>query len=72
MTTSTESSETLATEIADIDKCYHGVRFDPAEAAGLTASEVRRRFPRLDGRCERCGYEGIAYASQEHYYMGDW
>lgn len=35
--------------------------------------EVRRRWPRLDGRCPKgCGFSGIAYASYEHYTMGDW
>jgi hypothetical protein len=65
---------TSVAEITDIDKCDHGLRFNPVEAAGLSSSEVRRLFPRLDGRCERCGYEGIAYASAEHFlhYAGDW
>ena len=35
--------------------------------------DVRRRWPRLDGACPKgCGYVGIAYASVEHYTMGDW
>lgn len=54
------------------EECDHGIVFDPAAAAEMSSSEVRRRFPRLDGRCEKCGYEGIAYASPEHYYSGDW
>lgn len=35
--------------------------------------EVRKRFPRLHGECpKKCGFVGIAYASSEHYVMGDW
>jgi hypothetical protein len=35
--------------------------------------EVRRRWPRLDGKCPKgCGYEGICYASTAHYVAGDW
>lgn len=34
---------------------------------------VRKRFPRLDGRCPKgCGYSGIGYASTAHYVYGDW
>lgn len=37
------------------------------------AAEVRRRWPRLDGPCPLgCGYNGIYYASYEHYISGDW
>jgi len=37
------------------------------------ASEVRKRWPRLDGTCPKgCGFVGIAYASHEHYTKGDW
>lgn len=36
-------------------------------------AEVRRRFPRLFGRCPKgCGVDGIGYASMEHYQLGDW
>ena len=56
----------------DVNECDHSVLFDLAEAAGLSSSEVQKKFPRLDGRCEICGYEGLAYASVEHYYAGDW
>jgi hypothetical protein len=36
-------------------------------------AEVRARWPRLHGKCPLgCGFEGIAYASSEHYIMGDW
>lgn len=53
--------------------CKHGVTFDSPAARGLPAREVRKRWPRLDGLCPLgCGYNGIAYASKEHYVMGDW
>lgn len=36
-------------------------------------SEVRQRWPRLWGKCPKgCGFDGIAYASQLHFVMGDW
>ena len=53
-------------------KCGHGVSFDPEAARGLPSDEVRRRWPRFAGRCERCGYEGIDYASMAHMVAGDW
>ncbi len=62
----------MKVEPKKVTECDHGVRFDLTEASGLSASEVRKKFPRLDGRCELCGYEGIAHASIEHYYAGDW
>lgn len=35
--------------------------------------EIRKRWPRLFGPCpKRCGFNGIAYASTDHYYYGDW
>lgn len=35
--------------------------------------EIRRRWPRLCGQCPLgCGYNGIYYASAEHYAYGDW
>lgn len=37
------------------------------------ASKIRKRFPRLCGLCPKgCGYNGIYYASEEHYIAGDW
>lgn len=36
-------------------------------------SKIRKRFPRLDGKCPKgCGFYGAAYASYEHYIYGDW
>lgn len=56
-----------------LGECTHGVTFDEPAARGLDAYEVRRRWPRLDGRCPLgCGYCGIAYASGAHYVHGDW
>jgi hypothetical protein len=53
--------------------CDHGVKFNLETASSLDAFEVRKKYPRLCGFCPLgCGYSGIAYASSEHYYLGDW
>lgn len=53
--------------------CDHGVQFDAEAARGLDANEVRKRWPRGFGNCPKgCGFNGIAYASFEHYTAGDW
>ena len=50
----------------------------PKDAAEFVAGnpatrEIRRRWLRLDGQCPKgCGFNGIAYASMEHYTYGDW
>ncbi len=38
----------------------------------LSSYEVRKRWPRFSGTCQRCGYTGIYYASYMHYIAGDW
>jgi hypothetical protein len=59
--------------LAADDSCDHGLSFDAEAASGLEAFQVRRRWPRLFGLCpEGCGFNGIAYASGEHYVAGDW
>lgn len=57
--------------------CDHGVTFDEVEFheanPPMSAWEVRKRWPRLGGRCPKgCGYSGIAYVSMMHYLAGDW
>lgn len=55
--------------------CDHGITFDAGTASRLqmNSTEVRKRWPRLDGVCPKgCGYHGIAYASLAHYVFGDW
>lgn len=47
------------------------VAFDPRDASE-PAEVVRRRWPRIDWRCERCGARVILYASAEHFIAGDW
>ncbi len=47
------------------------VEFDEEAARGLSASEVRKRWPRFQGHC-LCGVSHICYASWMHYVMGDW
>lgn len=38
-----------------------------------SSREIRKRWPRLCGKCPLgCGFEGIAYASWDHYRAGDW
>lgn len=57
----------------DANACDHGVTFDPEAAGGLSVAKIHQRWPRLSGLCPKgCGYCGIAYASEEHYLMGDW
>jgi hypothetical protein len=55
--------------------CQHDsvtVSFDPKAAKGLSAHEVRMRWPRFSGMCPQCQCRLIKYASAEHYYAGDW
>lgn len=49
----------------------HHSTFDAEAARGLSVQEIRKRWPRWAGTCE-CGYNGIYYASWEHYIAGDW
>lgn len=36
-------------------------------------AKIKKLWPRLGGKCPKgCGYNGIAYASYEHYIYGDW
>lgn len=44
------------------------VTFNEEAAKGLSAEEVRKRWPR--GRCLKCN--AIIYASSMHYIAGDW
>lgn len=56
-------------------ECKHEnlpVTFDEEAAAGLPAQEIRRRWPRFHGPCPDCCQRMIGYASQMHYYAGDW
>lgn len=55
-----------------VEGCNHGTLFDEAAAVNLSASEVRKRWPRFSGTCLECGYSGIYYASFMHYVSGDW
>jgi hypothetical protein len=48
------------------------VEFDAQAAKGLSAHEVRARWPRVSDHCPQCGDRVICYASSEHYYAGDW
>ena len=46
--------------------------FDENAAEDLSAEEVRKRWPRFQGECSKCGSKVIAYASYLHYILGDW
>jgi adenine C2-methylase RlmN of 23S rRNA A2503 and tRNA A37 len=61
-------------DFAQLPECTHGLEFDEEEANtyNYTRYEIRQKWPRLDGKCEKCGYEGIAYASMAHFIYGDW
>jgi len=53
--------------------CTHGVYYDRLKAQGMSSEEIQDAYPRLRGECPLgCGFNGIAYASSEHYVMGDW
>lgn len=58
------------------DRCLHSklppVPFDEEAAGGLSAGEVRARWPRLMQVCPDCKEDVICYASNLHYYSGDW
>jgi len=56
-------------------ECAHPLcipSFDAEAARGLSDKEVRRRWPRFQGVCPNCNAQVIAYASFEHFTMGDW
>jgi len=46
--------------------------FDEVKARMMTAAQVREVYPRFVGVCPTCGENVIAYASMNHYHMGDW
>lgn len=46
--------------------------FDAEAARGLSAEEVRKRWPRFYGPCPDCNTTVIHYASTAHYVLGDW
>jgi len=58
------------------EPCQHKnlpvVPFDEEAAKGMTASEVKKRWPRLNQICPTCGVSIICYASYAHYISGDW
>jgi hypothetical protein len=62
----------LRTILATAKTCEHPVNFDPIASSGMTSDEVRQQFPRWAGKCPKCGYQGVIYASFEHMIAGDW
>jgi hypothetical protein len=72
---STANETTERPTLPDPDGCIHPrtmPAFDHARAKRLDAAEVRRRWPRFEGRCPDCGASVIAYESFAHYAAGDW
>lgn len=65
-----------ATAVArDRNACTHSKimpTFDYEASKGLDASEVRARWPRVFAKCPDCDFNGILYASFEHFTTGDW
>lgn len=56
-------------------KCEHKKvmpAYEPVAANLMTAFQVRQHFPRFAGECPDCGFDGVIYASFEHYIAGDW
>jgi hypothetical protein len=52
-------------------KCVPHFNEDDAKAM-KNWREVRKAFPRFEGKCPDCGVQLIAYASYAHYVYGDW
>jgi len=58
---------------ASQDHCSHSIQFDYEKAKHMSSEEVRKNYPRQAGLCPLgCGYNGVSYASYEHYLAGDW
>ena len=58
-----------------VESCTHGVVFDleNVKRLSLSSRDIKTLYPRLSGVCPLgCGYNGIAYASYEHFVYGDW
>lgn len=63
-----EQAKAIMAEVREVNKGRSSI-----EVAALMVQEIRNRFPRLHGRCPLgCGFEGICYASTDHYVFGDW
>lgn len=56
-------------------KCRHESvmpKVSDDQLEGLSADEVREKYPRFFGVCPDCGQRLILYASAMHYVAGDW
>ena len=67
-----EVSQELKEAPTNTNPCNHGCTFDKDQCKGLSAKQVRQKYPRFEGKCETCGYDGIYYDSYAHYIYGDW
>ncbi|MDB4278016.1 hypothetical protein N9917_00140 [Deltaproteobacteria bacterium] len=59
----------------DPDACKHlsvMPEFDEEDAKGMSALEIKKKYPRFMGSCPECGGNVILYASFMHYINGDW
>lgn len=62
--------------VVEAIKCHHNIFFNEKEAEGMSAKEVRKKWPRgfftRASPCSMCGYVGIYYDSFAHFVSGDW
>lgn len=69
-------ADALVIKLPEHKDCDHGVVFDHEKYKkhpNMSPAEVQKRWPRGWGLCPKgCGFNGIAYASFEHYIAGDW
>lgn len=55
------------------ERCMcHVLPFDEEKAHKMSSFQVRKVYPRFNGKCASCGYDGISYSSFAHYVYGDW
>lgn len=65
-----EQDETEESRVNACNDCRPD--WDEEASKGLSAAEVRRRWPRYHGECKSCGFKGIRYASTMQYIRGDY
>ncbi len=66
---------TKKTKAVSQESCTHKSvmpEYDEEAAKGLSAEEIRKRWPRFHGRCPDCNQMVILYACVDQYIMGDY